>query len=471
MPNYPKNIYLQNNLRLTEKRTVRQFDARILGVDNSTGPTQRPNYAIPVLDWINERIEEGDIILPITPETNLSVIDTSTIDFSVSGTANHTLTGNVKISPNIGNQISSLSNGLFVPASNPETVLTAIDSSSINFSVSGTNNHTITGSVIIPSLISSDSNNQIITGNDGKLFVSSTNTFTCSDLGTCSIDNLGNGILTINGLSGDGKTGTPVKLGGTLNQNTIIDGSTNTYNLTFNNIKSFSITSGSNPGNAGSSKVFQSFDLPTNYSSPAGYNVLFNNITHNLDNLSLTNGRGIVSLAVNSNFNILANTTIGNGSVIVGQFNITKFNAKSTNLSLQRNQGTGGTTYRFLYNQATGIQLDSGSTTTNEHITFNKFANFGVFTNYDNTFNSNKFTQFVQLYIGNAKGDADETDIANMPDSYGVWQEGADDKNLFRGPIILPAIATYANDAAAGIGGLTSGTLYKTSTGEIRIKL
>ncbi len=37
--------------------------------------------------------------------------------------------------------------------------------------------------------------------------------------------------------------------------------------------------------------------------------------------------------------------------------------------------------------------------------------------------------------------------------------------------MILDNIATYANDAAAGSGGLSSGTLYKTATGELRIKL
>ena len=58
-----KHLYLQSNIKPTQKTTVRQ-DSRIQGT--SAGPTQRPNYAIPLLDWINERVRENDIILPVT---------------------------------------------------------------------------------------------------------------------------------------------------------------------------------------------------------------------------------------------------------------------------------------------------------------------------------------------------------------------------------------------------------------------
>jgi hypothetical protein len=39
------------------------------------------------------------------------------------------------------------------------------------------------------------------------------------------------------------------------------------------------------------------------------------------------------------------------------------------------------------------------------------------------------------------------------------------------GTINLPSLSTYANDTAAGTGGLVAGDVYKTSTGELRIKL
>lgn len=68
MPNlYPDNIYLQGNLRLTEKRTVRD-DARISTRGNSRnpGPTQRPNNSIPLKEWIQEQIDNNEIDIPCT---------------------------------------------------------------------------------------------------------------------------------------------------------------------------------------------------------------------------------------------------------------------------------------------------------------------------------------------------------------------------------------------------------------------
>lgn len=120
MSRYPKEIYLQGNLNLFKKRTVRQDTRLHLNwVDGEDpGPTQRPNNAIPLLAWLLERIDEGDLSI-VTSETNLTANDSTTIDFTTSGTANHTLTG----------------------------------------------------SVIIPALISSDPNNSVELGTDDKLFV------------------------------------------------------------------------------------------------------------------------------------------------------------------------------------------------------------------------------------------------------------------------------------------------------------
>lgn len=74
-PKYPKELYLQNNLKLFEKRTVRN-DARLVGLDRHSGPTAIPNYSIPLLDWIKERIDEGDLEINCNcpePECNTPV--------------------------------------------------------------------------------------------------------------------------------------------------------------------------------------------------------------------------------------------------------------------------------------------------------------------------------------------------------------------------------------------------------------
>ena len=39
------------------------------------------------------------------------------------------------------------------------------------------------------------------------------------------------------------------------------------------------------------------------------------------------------------------------------------------------------------------------------------------------------------------------------------------------GTMSITGLSTYDNDSSAGTGGLTTGEVYKTSTGELRIKL
>lgn len=50
-------------------------------------------------------------------ETFITANDSATIDFTTSGTSNHTITGSVKISANAGNTITAQPDGLYVPAS------------------------------------------------------------------------------------------------------------------------------------------------------------------------------------------------------------------------------------------------------------------------------------------------------------------------------------------------------------------
>lgn len=155
---------------------------------------------------------------------NLSTTDSSSIQFATSGTKNHNLTGSVKLSTILNNKITiqpdglycnptipdytqvlsynsgtnvlSLSNGggsvvlnsftdsqtlslncttkiLTISGGNSvdlscvasaalvETSLTANDSSTINFTTSGTSGHILTGDVIIPALISTSPGNSI----------------------------------------------------------------------------------------------------------------------------------------------------------------------------------------------------------------------------------------------------------------------------------------------------------------------
>lgn len=312
--------------------------------------------------------------------------------------------------------------------------------------------------------------------------------FSCTELAACSINSLGDVIITspssgqavvFNGTnwvnqdlvssiytadSGITETANNFQLGGTLLQHTTINGNTNLYDLIVNNAKSFSVTSGTSPGTAGSTKAFYSFDLPTNYNSPGGYSVEFHAAKHYLNGYNLTNGGAINTHNVYSEYNVGGNITIGSGSGISGTVSTSRFKATAPNVNLTRTQAQAGATLiRHLYNHITFLQLDSGSTDVTEFVTFNKFANHAVTTNYDPVFESNKFDEFVQIYIGNAKGDATETTSLKMPDTYGIWQEGADDKNFFRGDIINSPLAGVGNRA---VYSTANGTLTNSSSDE-----
>lgn len=152
----------------------------------------------------NSLVMEGDgIFSPTFTETLLTANDSSTIDFTTSGTANHTITGSVKISANIANKLQVLGDGLMVPdmktyflpgsnisyigtgdASAPyvisaggfsQTPLSVSDSTSFHFISSGTNGMNLTGNVKLSAL----SGNALTVNSDG-LFVpqASTNSYT-----------------------------------------------------------------------------------------------------------------------------------------------------------------------------------------------------------------------------------------------------------------------------------------------------
>lgn len=339
-------------------------------------------------------------------------------------------------------------------------------------------------------IITSPTLGQVI-GYDGTNFVNVDipNSFSCGDLGSCSINDLGNvnaspsngDVLTYSGgqwiastpsiapsyTSSNGITlsGSDFILGGTLLQNTTINGNSNLYDLIINNVKSFSVTSGSSPGTSQGSKAIFSFDLPANYNASNGYSAEFHTAKHYLNNYSLTDGKSIITHNTYSEYNIGASTTIDKGSVLAGTSVSSRFKTTATGVTLSRNQPLSGgyTLLRHLYNHVNIFHLESGSANISEYISFNKFVNSGIITNYNSSFQANKFTEFIQLYIGNAKGDTGEISSVNMPDSYGIWQEGIDDKNLLKGAIINSPLAGVGNRA---VYSTSNGTLTNSSSDE-----
>jgi hypothetical protein len=103
-------------------------------------------------------------------QTPITVTDSSSIDFTVSGVNNHTITADIKrdtVSNGGNNILINTVNGVYVPpASATETPLVANDSSSINFTTSGTNSHTITG-VVKRDTVTGSGNNILQIGANG----------------------------------------------------------------------------------------------------------------------------------------------------------------------------------------------------------------------------------------------------------------------------------------------------------------
>lgn len=107
-------------------------------------------------------VNADGLYAPTATQTPLTVTDSSSVDFTASGTDNHTLTATVKVSATAGNSITTNADGIYV-ATPTQTPLTVNDSTSIDFTANGTDNHTLTGVV----KVSSTANNVLVINADG----------------------------------------------------------------------------------------------------------------------------------------------------------------------------------------------------------------------------------------------------------------------------------------------------------------
>ena len=71
------------------------------------------------------------------------------------------------------------------------------------------------------------------------------------------------------------------------------------------------------------------------------------------------------------------------------------------------------------------------------------------------------------------KANASGTDVMRWSDFLDCMTELriTDTTDYTENPIAFSDLPEYADDAAATLGGLTEGTLYRTSGGEVRVKL
>lgn len=118
--------------------------------------------------------DAGGLFVPVASagaQTPITVVDTNAINLTASGLDSHTVQADLVISPDVGNSAQVRANGLFVPTTSPasETPLVATDSQTIDFTTSGTNGHNLTGVVRV-----STTAGNIITQDAGGLFATVT---------------------------------------------------------------------------------------------------------------------------------------------------------------------------------------------------------------------------------------------------------------------------------------------------------
>lgn len=284
-------------------------------------------------------------------------------------------------------------------------------------------------------------------------------TFNCADLSGCTLDNLGN-VIETSSASGDilirnstawvnqsfaslysasnglTKTLNNIKLGGTLVENTTIDSAS--YDFTFNNVGKLGIFSGS--ATFAPKTYFQSTHNVSNPTNTLGCqtNILETNAT--LSSYSLTNGKTFINSLFKNTFSIGSNITIQDGSQVSNTFNSQSFNATGSSRNFTVDQSSG---LRVLGNNKISTELSF----TDFISTINHYANLEIINNVANGSNINTFTNFYQLLIRKSYGTGSlVATSSNLVNTYGIYQEGTADKNVFYGEIEYHGALTNASD-------------------------
>ena len=105
-------------------------------------------FAVPGITQVLGADCQTYIMPAATAETPLAVVDTPSINLTASGASNHTLQADAKISTAANNQLSILADGLYA-APDVDTPLTVIDTTTVNLTANGTDNHTLQAAVIL----------------------------------------------------------------------------------------------------------------------------------------------------------------------------------------------------------------------------------------------------------------------------------------------------------------------------------
>ena len=285
--------------------------------------------------------------------------------------------------------------------------------------------------------------------------------FTCEELSGCSVDDL-NDVQITSPLSGDvlvyntGKfknyplsslinveasnglteLSGDVKLGGTLIENTQIDFD-NSFDLTFNNLGRFGVFSGATT--YAPKTFFHSGHTLTNPTPTLGYQTNILETNSSLSSYTLTNGKTLINSLFKNSFTLGSALTINEGSQVSNSFMYQGFNAIGVDRNLTMNQSG----LRVLANNKISTELSF----TDYKTTLSHYANQEIINNVGDNTKINTFTNFYQLLIRNSYGTGSfVATSSNLVNTYGIYQEGTADKNVFYGEIEYHGALTNASD-------------------------
>lgn len=313
--------------------------------------------------------------------------------------------------------------------------------------------------------------------------------FTCQELSGCNIDSLANVIestpvsgqcLIYNGTNWvnsniqvgktysvqNGLTESPTevfKLGGTLLENTSFAGNYDFYfgnrNYIFGDDSSLinstglkfahKLTKGLGNLTGGFSTNFKhsTFTINSDFNLPGGQG-LFND--NNLTTLYVNNSKAIPF-----------------SSKMAGQTSYFQLRGEGIHTLTMSNKGD-GSALGILANHMSVLMLDNLTNNAANAATVSRFANYASVIVSENI-NHNKITDFCHVFLADVTNNlATPSYITN---SYGVYQEGHTEKNYFAGEIfMLPNLPVYADNTAATTAGHPVGALYRTSTGDLKVR-
>lgn len=315
--------------------------------------------------------------------------------------------------------------------------------------------------------------------------------FTCQELSGCSLDSLGN-VIESSPLSGEvlifngtnwinssipvvknysvqnGLNESPsetFKLGGELTEDTLIDG--NGYKMEVIDAKIHSVRSGG-AASVGTAAKRESIHEVQNFNAPNGYAIHYDRTVSEVTSYSLTNGRAISNKSNSHLFVLKSNITttqLLQGCALSNAIDFMQIDSDGGNYSLMQEQAA---TRRVVSNRRVQTFLHPVGLSTKA--TIGKFANLEVLCTaqaYNNTFN-----EFIQVFVRSAKGTGGiHASGTDMPLTYGIYQEGDEDINYFASDIfMLPNLPVYADNTAATTAGHPVGALYRTSTGDLKVR-